>query len=79
MNPCAVRHKVAIGKISGILGKQKFYFQDIPENWFKIDVSEILIPGVKLMFPNPDDEQERIEDVKGTATLWNQKYLKNST
>ena len=28
------------------------------------------------MFPNSDDEQEKIEDVKGTSTIWNQKYLK---
>ena len=76
MNPRAIRHKAAIGKISGIPGKHKFHFQDIPENWFKIDVHEILITGVKLMFPSRDDEQDKIEDVKGTATLWDQKYLK---
>ena len=77
MNPRAIRHKAAIGKISGIPGKHKFHFQDIPENWFKIDVHEILITGVKLMFPSRDDEQDKIEDVKGTATLWDQKYLKS--
>ncbi len=76
MNPRAIRHKAAIGKISGMPGKHKFHFQDIPENWFKIDVHEILIPGVKLMFPSRDDEQDKIEDVKGTATLWDSKYLK---
>ena len=76
MNPRAIRHKAAIGKISGMPGKHKFHFQDIPENWLKIDVHEILIPGVKLMFPSRDDEQDKIEDVKGTATLWDQKYLK---
>lgn len=76
MNPRAPRQKAAVGKISGILGKHKFHFQDIPENWFKIDVQDVLLPGVKLMSPNADDEHTKIEDVKGTSTVWDQKYLK---
>lgn len=76
MNPRAPRQKAAVGKISGISGKHKFHFQDIPENWFKIDVQDVLLPGVKLMSPNADDEHTKIEDVKGTSTVWDQKYLK---
>ena len=76
MNPRASRQKVAVGKISGLPGKHKFHFTDIPETWFKVDVSDILQKGVALMFPFDADDQNVMEDVRGTCTLWNQKYLK---
>ena len=28
------------------------------------------------MFPNAADDQEKLDDVKGTFTVWDQKYLK---
>ena len=76
MNPRAVRQKVAVGKISGLPGKHKFHFIDIPETWFKVDVREILQKGVALMFPFDANDQNVIDDVRGTSTMWDQKYLK---
>ena len=67
---------MAVGKISGIPGKHKFHFSEIPEMWFKVDVRDVLHPGVALMFPNSEDSQEKVEDCKGTYTIWDQKYLK---
>ena len=56
MNPRSTRQKVAVGKISGLLGVQKFYFKDILPTWFKVDIKEILHSGVALMMPLDDDE-----------------------
>ena len=79
MNPRAVRQKLAVGCISGLPGKHKFHFMDIPETWFKVDVLEILHLEVQLMFDNDDDEQVNIEDAKGSSTIWDQKYIKMCT
>ena len=76
MNPRSTRQKVAAGKISGLPGVQKFHFKDIPATWFKVDIKEIFHSGVALMMPLDDDEQTHIEHVKGTCTIWDQKYLK---
>ena len=76
MNPQVNKQKVAVGKISGLMGKHKFHFTDISEMWFKIDVWKILQKGVALMFPFDADDQNVIDDVRGTSTLWDQKYLK---
>jgi hypothetical protein len=76
INPRVNRQKVAVGNISGLPGKHKFHFTDIPETWFKVDVREILQKGVALMFPFHADDQNVIDDVTGTSTVWNQKYLK---
>lgn len=76
LNPRAPKQRVAVGKISGLPGKHKYHFRDIPECWFKVDVRDVLQSKVALMFPNYPAEQEVIDDVKGSSTLWNQKYLK---
>lgn len=76
INPRSTRQKVAVGKISGIPGVHKFHCADIPETWFRVDVKEVFHGGVSLMFPNAADDQEKVEDVKGTSTIWNQKFLK---
>ena len=67
---------MAVGNISGLPKKHKFHFTDIPEMWLKVDVREILQKGVALMFPFDADDQNVINDVRGTSTLWDQKYLK---
>ena len=76
INPRVSRQKVAVGNISGIPGIHKFHSLDIPENWFKVEVKEVFHGGVALMFPNAADDQEKLDDVKGTFTVWDQKYLK---
>ncbi len=76
MNPRAVKKKVAIGTISGVAGEHKLHFKDIPEGWWKVDVRDILQQGVALMYPNDKGEQYKIEDVKGSCTMWSEKYIK---
>ena len=75
-NPRMTRQRVAVGKISGLPGQHQFHFCDIPETWFKVDVITILQPSVPLMYPNAEAEHSIIEHVKGTSTIWDQKYLK---
>ena len=77
LNPRMTRQRVAVGKISGLLGKHQFHFRDIPETWFKVDVITILQPSV-LMYLNAEVEHSIIEHMKGTSTIWNQKYLKTT-
>ena len=76
MNPRSVRHKVATATISGLPGQHRYHGEEIPDTWFKVDVREILIPGVPLMYPNERGDQHNIEDTKGGNTVWDQKYLK---
>jgi hypothetical protein len=67
---------VASGTVSGLSGKQKFHFLEIPEGWIKIDVKDALAPNVQLMIENRDAEQEKVKDVVGSSVIWNQKFLK---
>lgn len=76
LNPRAHKQKVAVGKISGLPGKHTYHCNDIPETWFKVDIHDILQGEVALMFPNAQGDQEVIKDVKGSCTIWSQKYLK---
>ena len=41
-NPWAVKQKVAKGTITGLPGEQKFHFQEIPDPWVKVDITEIM-------------------------------------
>ena len=78
LNPRMTRQSVAVGKISGLPGKHQFHFCDILETSFKVDVITILQPSVPLMYPNAEAEHSIIEHVKGTSTIWDQKYLKTT-
>jgi hypothetical protein len=66
---------VASGKVSGIGREHKFHFKDIPKKWFKVDVQEAFFPETALMLQNEDADQHVVEDVLGTAALWDQKHL----
>lgn len=79
MNPRAVRQKVAVGNISGLLGEQKFHFKEIPDLWMKVDVRNVFHLGVHLMIEREDTDMIFVEHVKGSAELWDQKYIKLST
>ena len=76
LNPRSVRQKVGAGAVSGIGGIDKFHFMLIPENWFKIDVREVLQPNVPLMYPKEDANQEKLKDVQGSNAIWDRKYMK---
>ena len=67
---------MALGTICGIPGLHKFHCLDIPENWFKVEVKEVFHGGVALMLPNAADDAMKVANVKGTFTVWDQKYLK---
>ena len=41
-----------------------------------MEVKEVFHGGVALMLPNAADDAMKVADVKGTFTVWDQKYLK---
>jgi hypothetical protein len=53
-----------------------FYFKEILEKWFKVDVQEVLFPETTLLQPNEDVDQHVVGDVVGTVVTWDQKHLK---
>ena len=76
MNPRWTTQKVAIGTINGLLRRHKFHFRDIPENWIKVDIREVLHPKTTFMYPSDDADQNIIADAIGSVALWNQKHIK---
>lgn len=79
MNPRAMRQKAALASISGVAGEHKFHGKDIPEGWWRVDVSNVLTIGVALMFPNERADQHRIEDAKGSTAMWAERFIKASS
>ena len=67
---------MATGVVSGVGGIDKFHFILILENWFKIDVREVLQPNMPLMYPKEDADQEKLKDVQGGNAIWDRKYMK---
>ena len=56
MNLRSIRQKVALGFISSVPGEHKFHGEDIPEEWWRADVCNVLTPRVALMYPNDHAE-----------------------
>jgi hypothetical protein len=79
MNPKWSTQKVATGTINGVGGEAKFHFVDIPDKWFKIDIREALLPQTALMYVNEPADQYLVGDVVGTASIWDQRYIKKTT
>ena len=79
MNPRAVLKKVAVGNISRLPGEQKFQFKEILDLWVKVDVRNVFHLGAHLMIKRDDTDIIFVEHAKGSASLWNQKYIKLST
>jgi hypothetical protein len=79
MNPRSTRQKFVVGVISGIGRQDNFHCNIIRDNWFKIDVGEILAPEVPLMWENASVEQTKVGDVRGSNALWDHKHLKVAT
>ena len=71
-----MRQKVAARVVTSVGGIDKFHFMLILENWFKIDVREVLQPNVPFMYPKEDADQEKLKDVQGSNAIWNRKYMK---
>ena len=67
---------MAKGIVSGLPGEHQFHFKDIPKSWLKVDLSEIMLRKVLLLFPNLAADQELIEDVLGTSAMWHGKHVK---
>ena len=76
MSPKNKRRKVAIGKISGMGGVNKFNFKVIPEFCYKVDITAAYLGDVKLAYPHEDGDQWLVKDVVGGCTLWNKRNLK---
>ncbi len=67
---------MASGKISGLWEVDKFHGRFIPIFCVKIDVMVVHVGDVPLMQPHELDDQVLMQDVVGTSTLWNWKYVK---
>ncbi len=52
LNPKNTRQKVALGKISGIWGIDRFHDTTIPFFWLKGDVNVVHMGDVSLMHPH---------------------------
>jgi hypothetical protein len=76
VNPKIQKQKVALGKISGLWGIDKFHGLPIPKFWIKIDIAIAHVVDVPLMHTHEADDQFLMKDVVGTSTLWNWKYVK---
>jgi hypothetical protein len=79
MNPKRSTQKVATGTISGVGGEAKFHFVDIPDKWFKIDIWEALLPETALIYVNELTNHYLVGDVVGTASIWDQRYIKKAS
>ena len=70
---------MAKGTVSGLPGEHLFHFKDIPDDWLKIDVTDILHQNVPLMISVPNADQEVIEQALGLYAMWHSKYVKISS
>jgi hypothetical protein len=70
-----VRQKVASATVSGLTGQHKFHGKEIPKSWVKVDVRDILVTKVALMFPNAAADMDVVEDAKGSSAIWDTKYI----
>ena len=78
MNPMNYRQKVASDTISGLEGEHKFHFDTILDSQFKVDIREVLVPNVALMFPVDVANQKIVKNVVGGNVVWDQKYIKTA-
>jgi hypothetical protein len=62
-------------KITCLWGIDKFHGFPIPNFWVKV-IAIVRVVDVALMHPHEVDDQVLMQDVIGTCTLWNHKYLK---
>jgi hypothetical protein len=77
LSPKNTRQKVVIRKINGLWGIDKFHGNVIPNFWLKVDVVVVHIGDIPLMHPHSKvDDHVLVQDVIGTSTLWNSKYVK---
>ena len=76
MSPKNKRRKVAIGKIRGVGGVDKFQFKVIPVFCYKVDVTTANLGDVKLAYPHGDADQWLVQDVVEGCTLWNERNLR---
>ena len=70
------RQKVAIGKINGVGGVDKFHFKVIPQFCYKVDVTTTYLGDVKLVCPHEDGDQWFVKNVMGGCTLWIERNLR---
>ena len=75
MSPKNKRRKVAIGKINGVGGLDKFHFKVIPEFCYKVDATTTYLGDVKLAYLHEDGDQWVVKDVVGGCTLWNERNM----
>lgn len=78
INPRAVKQKVALGRISGIGGVDKFHCMEIPNSWYRVDVLSVLHPNLPLMFPKAEADQHVLRDVQGGNVIWDSKYIRHN-
>ncbi len=67
---------MALRKINGLWGVDKFHGHFIPSFCVKVDVVIVHVGDVPLMHPHELDDQVLVQDLVRTSTLWNWKYVK---
>jgi hypothetical protein len=67
---------VGLGTITGLPVHDNFHSVPIESPFVRLCVTDVIAPDVALPFPNREEGQRTLGDVKGVNTLWNSKYLR---
>jgi hypothetical protein len=76
LNPKWSTQKVAICIVNVVGGEHKFYFNEITEKWFKVDMREALLYNTTLMYPDEDANHKIMVGIMETVVIRDQKYIK---
>lgn len=66
---------VGEGEVTGLPGEEKFHSVDFEIPFVRVRVVKVF-SDVALPFPNPEEKQIMLSNVKGMNTLWNSRLLK---
>lgn len=66
---------VGEAEVTGLPGMETFHSVEFESPYLRVRVIEIL-EDVALPFPNKQESQNMLSDVKGLNTLWNSRLLK---
>lgn len=67
---------VAIGKITGLPGEDRFHCVLIESPWVRVAIKEVLCGDIALPHPIPGEKQVYLRDVRGMNTLWSCRLLR---
>lgn len=67
---------IAVGKITGLPGEDSFHCANIDYPYVCVMVTSVAKAYLALPFPNPDEGQNFLGDVKGANILWSSKFMR---